>query len=115
MARTDPDEEYDTAKQRLKEYFHAQKNRPYEVYFCRQIVQQPNETLDAFHTQLRRLAQRCEFNYVEFEIEQQIIIGGTSSKIRKRALRDHQFALKDMLLEGIRDEQSPYQAKDIES
>ena len=39
----------------------------------------------------------------------------TSSKIRKRALRYPQFALKDMLLEGRRDEQSTYQAKDIES
>ena len=61
------------------------------------------------------MPETCEFNAVEFEIDQQIIIGGTSSKIRKRALRDPQFALKDMLLEGRRDEQSTYQAKDIES
>ena len=67
-------------------------------------MQQPHETLD----------ETCEFNDVEFEIEQHIIIGGTSSKIRKRALRDPQFALKDMLLEGRRDEQSTYQVKDIE-
>ena len=39
----------------------------------------------------------------------------TSSKIRKRVLRDPQLALKDMLLKGRRDEQSTYQAKDIES
>ena len=39
----------------------------------------------------------------------------TSSKIRKRALRDPQLALKDMFLKGRRDEQSTYQAKDIES
>ena len=42
------------------------------------------------------------------------MIGRTLSKIRKRALRDPQFALKDMLLERRRDEQSTYQAKDIE-
>ena len=112
---TGPGEAYDTAKQRLKEYFDPQKNRRYEVYCFRQTVQQPNETLDSFHTRLRRLAETCEFNDVEFEKEQQIIIGGTSSKIRKRALRDPQFALKDMLLEGRRDEQSTYQAKDIGS
>ena len=112
---TGADEAYDTAKQRLKEYFDPQKNRRYEVYCFRQTVQQPNETLDTFHTRLRRLAETCEFNDVQFEIEQQIIIGGTSSRIRKRALRDPQFALKDMLLEGRRDEQSSYQVKDIES
>ena len=49
------------------------------------------------------------------EIEDQTIIGGTSSKIRKQALRDSSFKLKDMLLEGRRDEQSKFQAKDIES
>ena len=69
--------------------------------------------MDTFHTRLRRLAETCELNDVQFEIEQQIIIGGTSSKIRKRALRDPQFALKDMSLEGRRDEQSSYQVKDI--
>ena len=112
---TGPDEAYDTAKRRLKEYFDPQKNRRYEVYCFSQTGQQPSETLDAFHTRLRRLAETCEFHDVEFKIEQQIIIGGTSSKIWKRALRDPQFALKDMLLEGTRDEQSTYQAKDIES
>jgi hypothetical protein len=61
------------------------------------------------------MAATCEFNDVEFEIEQQIIIGGTSSKIRKHALRDQKFDLKGMLLEGRRDEQSSYQIKDIES
>ncbi|CAB3991765.1 PREDICTED: uncharacterized protein LOC107336737 [Paramuricea clavata] len=62
------------------------------------------------------MAATCEFNDVELEIEQQIIIGGTSSKIRrKHALRDPKFDLKGMLLEGRRDEQSSYQIKDIES
>ncbi|CAB4007251.1 Hypothetical predicted protein [Paramuricea clavata] len=40
---------------------------------------------------------------------------GNSSKIRKRALRDPTFDLKSMLLEGRRDEQSKYQAQQIES
>ena len=36
-------------------------------------------------------------------------------KIRRRALRDPTFDLKAMLLEGRRDEQSKYQAQQIES
>jgi hypothetical protein len=36
----------------------------------------------------------CKFTDIEFEIEQQIIIEGTSSRIRRRALRDPQFFLK---------------------
>jgi hypothetical protein len=78
-------------------------------------VQEPRETLDQFHTRLRTLAQTCEFASPDFEIEEQIIIGGASSKIRKRALRDPSFNLQlaAMLLEGRRDEQSAFQAKDI--
>ena len=61
LPETGKDEAYDTAKQRLKEYFHPQKNRRYEVYCFRQTAQQPSETLDAFDTRLRRLAETCEF------------------------------------------------------
>ena len=52
---------------------------------------------------------------MEFELEEQIIIGGLSSKIRKQALRNPNFKLADMLIEGRRDEQSKFQATDIES
>ena len=40
-----------------------------------------DQTLDEYHTRLRTNSTTCEFNDTEFEIEQQIIIGGTSSKI----------------------------------
>ena len=61
------------------------------------------------------LAQTCAFHDVDFEIEQQIITAGTSSRIRKRALRDPSYDLKSILLDGRRAEQSEYQARDIES
>ena len=107
--------DYEVAKAKLQEYFEPQKNRRYEVYRFRQATQACQETLDQFHTRLRTLAQTCEFQDTTFELEEQIIIWGTSSKIRKRALRDPGFDLKAMLLEGRRDEQSAFQAKDIES
>ena len=109
------DDDYEVAKAKLKEYCDPQKNRRYEVYHFLQAMQNLDETLDEYHTRLRTMSTTCEFNDVEFEIEQQLVIGGTSSKIRKRALRDPKFDLKSMLLEGRRDEQSSYQIKDIES
>ena len=60
------------------------------------------------------MSETCEFTDVHFEMEEQIIIGGNSSKIRKRPLRDPTFDLKAMMLVGRRDEQSTYQAKQIE-
>ena len=88
IPETGTDVDYDIAKQKLKAYFDPQKNRRYEVYRFRQTAQEPNETLDQFHIRLRTLSERCEFADLEFEIEQQIIVGGTSTKIRERALRD---------------------------
>ena len=85
------------------------------MYRFRQTTQEDNQTLDQFHTKLKTISETCEFAEVDFEIEEQIIIGGNSSKIRKRALHDPTFDLKAMLLEGRRDEQSTYQAKQIES
>ena len=76
--------------------------------------QHKNPTRHQFHTRLRTLSETCEFADLEFEIEQQIIVGGTSTKMRKRALRDPKFDLKSMLIEGRRDQQSAYQAKQIE-
>ena len=61
------------------------------------------------------MAETCEFTDIEFEIEEQIIIGGISSKKLKRALRDPTCDLKATLIEGRRDEQSTFQTKEIES
>jgi hypothetical protein len=85
---TESDYVYDAAKTKLQEYFEHQQNRRYAVYQFRQAKQEQQETLDQFHTRLRSLAQTCAFHDVDFEIEQQIITAGTSSRIRKRALRD---------------------------
>ena len=109
------DAEYDKARDKLTAYFEPQKNQRYEVYKFRQTRQEEGETLDKFHTRLRNLSSTCEFTNPDFEIEQQILTGGSSSKIRRRALRDPEYKLKDMLLDGRRDEMSSYQAKDIES
>ena len=112
---TGDDSEYELAKTKLTEYFEPQKNRRYEVYKFREAKQEQSETLDQFHTRLRKLAQTCAFDDVDFEVEQQIIMAGSSSRIRKKALRDPEYKLRDILLDGRRDEQSTYQARDIES
>ena len=110
----EPGGEYETAKAQLTAYFEPQENRRYEVYRFRQTTQAASETLDQYHTRLRTMAQTCEFQDVDFEVEEQIIIGGSSSRIRKRALRDPTYNLAAMLLDGRRDESSTYQARKIE-
>ena len=92
-------DEYETAKTKLKAHFEPQQNRRYAVYRFRQATQEVNETLDQFLTRLRTLAQTCSFNDVDFEIEQQIITAGSSSRIRKKALRDPSYDLKSILID----------------
>ncbi len=115
IPETGDDSDYATAKTKLKEYFEPLQNRRYAVYQFRQAKQEENETLDQFHTRLRTLAQTCSFSNVDFEIEQQIITAGTSTRIRKKALRDPTYDLKAILIDGRRAEQSSYQARDMES
>ncbi|XP_046858634.1 uncharacterized protein K02A2.6-like [Xenia sp. Carnegie-2017] len=112
----DPGEDDNFAKAEilLTEYFEPQKNRLYEVYKFRQAKQVESETIDQFHTRLRSLSKNCEFADVDFEIMVQIVIGGRSSRVRKQALRDPKYTLKDLLLEARRDETSKVQAADIE-
>ena len=118
IPNTEDDNNFNMVEEKLTEYFQPQTNRSYEVcWFC-QNKQNQKESLGQFHTRLRTLAQNCEFaeDNLEFEIEQQILAGGTSSRICKRALRDSKYTLKNkMLLEGRRDEISRYQSREIES
>ncbi len=51
-------------------------------------------------------AQTCSFSNVDFEIEQQKITAGTSTRIRKKALRDPTYNLKAILINGHRAEPS---------
>ena len=95
---TGEDKNYDIAKAKLFAHFEPRKNRRYEEYRSRKAVQEPTKPLDHIHTRFRTLAQTCEFASPDFEIEEQIIIGGASSKIRKRALRDPSFHPSAMLL-----------------
>ena len=115
LVETGEENDFDTAVNKLTEYFAPQKNTRYEIYKFRQLKQEDGESLDAFHIRLRSSATNCEFVTVDSEIEQQIITGGLSTTIRKKALKNPDYKLKDMLQEGRRKEFSSYQSKDIEA
>ena len=114
LTDTGADDAFGTAKTKLTEYFKPQENKRYEIYKFRQLQQEDGESLDKFHTRLRTVSTICSFTDVGLEIEQQIIVGGKSSAIRKKALRDPNYKLKDMLVDGRGKESSLYQSRDIE-
>jgi hypothetical protein len=51
---------------------------------------------------------------VEFEIKMQIVCNGTSSRLRKKALKESNYSLKDMLIDGQKSETCSAQASGME-
>ena len=115
LTKTGEDNDFDTAMTKLTEYFTPLKNTRYEIYKFRQLKQEDSESVDTFHMRLREASCNCEFTNVDSEIEQQIITDGKFTQIRKSALKNPNYTLKDMLVDGRGKEFSSYQAKDIES
>lgn len=105
---------YDTAVTKLTEYLSPKKNIEYETYVFRQAKQMADETLDVYHTRLRHLAATCEFASIEREIKSQIILSCTSTHLRRRALRNADMTLKELLDTGRAMEFSELHAKSIE-
>lgn len=80
---------YEVIKQSLTDYFTPKKNTAYETFKFRQTSQKEDENIDAFHIRLRSAAALCEFHDVDKEILGQIIQGCTSSRVRRKALKDN--------------------------
>ena len=72
----------------LTTYFEDKKNIVFEEYQFRQARQEEDETIQAYHTRLKKLAQTCEFADVDREIKAQVIQHCTSTKLRRKGLND---------------------------
>ena len=107
------DKDYKAAVDALNAYFQPKINKTYEVYKFRNAAQESGESIDSYHTKLRRLAQTCEFTSEEEEIKSQIILSGSSSRVRRRALREN-MDLKAIIDYARGLEISEKQAKGIE-
>ena len=116
LENTGPEDDYDTAVTRLTDYFEPQKNVLHATYMFRQCKQSSQESLAEYHVRLRTLAEKCDFGgRVDFEIKLEIVTNGTSTNVRKKALRDPDFILKQMLEEDQRVEASTQQTTEIEN
>ena len=108
-------DEYEQAKTQLKAHFEPSKNTEYEEYVFRRAKQTADETLDSYAVRLRVLAQNCEFPDVDKAIKSHIIQSCTSTRLRRKGLRDYDMSLTQLLDFGRSLETSEAQAKEIES
>ncbi|XP_020555459.2 uncharacterized protein K02A2.6-like [Oryzias latipes] len=109
------DDKYADTKQKLTTYFSPKKNIQYQVFMFRKATQEPGESLDSYHTRLRILAKNCEFTDLTAEIKTQIIQSCTSSRLRRKALREPEISLNDLLDYGRALELSEMQATGMET
>lgn len=111
----DEEDPYKQALDALDAYFVPKRNKEYDIYKFRQSKQETGETIDTFHTRLRKLAETCEFENIDNEIKSQIIQSCSSTRLRKRALRESEIDLKQLLLLVRSFEISDEQATGIEN
>ena len=105
---------YDSAISAFDGYVKPQKNTEFEIYKLRQAKQNPSESIDDFHTRLRKLAENCEFDNTDREIKSQIIQGCASNKLRRKALQHAEYTLSQLLTMARTMEISESQAGNIE-
>ena len=107
-------DDYQTAKQRLEEYFAPRKNVDFQVFQFRQTAQLPDEPIDQFVTRLRKLAATCEFHDVSREIKSTVIQNCSSKRLRRYALRETDITLDHLIAKARSLEISEAQASGIE-
>ncbi|GFO02537.1 Gag Polyprotein [Plakobranchus ocellatus] len=94
---------YAALKTELESYFTPKVNTTFESFILRKMKQLSSENVDQFHVRLRAQAALCLFADADREILAQMIEGVTSSKLRKKALRDR-ITLSQFLSEARNEE-----------
>ena len=88
---------HETALAKLTEYFTPKKNIPFERHLFRQVSQEPGESIESFATRLRTRAKSCAFENVDKAVRDQIVEKCSSSKLRRRLLKEAELTLTNCL------------------
>ncbi|XP_030850192.1 uncharacterized protein K02A2.6-like [Strongylocentrotus purpuratus] len=102
------------AKDALDKHFSPALNVEYERFVFRQCKQSTDETVEQYHLRLQQLSATCKFANTSSEVKSQIIMGCTSSKLRRYALRE-EVTLQKLLMSAKTFEQADRHATAIEA
>jgi len=112
--KKDTEATFEATKKVLKDYFDPKKNIQMEIYKFRSYKQLDGQPLDEFVTELRKLAKNCQFANTDNEILTQVIQNCKSNRLRRRALREPDTTLDDLLTMGRALEMADAQALTME-
>ena len=105
---------YNHAKEALTNYFKPKVNKEYERAVFRRLRQETDETIDVYHTRLRKAAANCDFADVDDEIKSHVIQTTTDSKLRKQGLTDDTLTVRDIVVAGRNNELAQAQNAEME-
>ena len=105
---------YSDVKKVLDDYFKPRKNTQMEIYKFRTCRQNFGQSVDEYVTELRTLSKDCEFADNDKEILSQLIQNCRSNQLRRRALREPEKGLEDIIKLGRAMELSDSQAQAME-
>ena len=114
LSDTGREDDYNTAIQKLEEYFIPKTNVDFEIFQFRQAAQKDDETMDQFVTRLHTLAVHCEFTDLDKELKSTIIQHCKSKHLRRFALREEDLTLDKLLSKARSLEASERQACGME-
>lgn len=100
---------------KLNTSFDLKKNVEIEIFTFQQARQNPGETINLYHSRLRKLEAPFKFTDVNKEIKSQRNQSCTSQHLHRKALRDSNMTLRTLLAEARVLEVSEQQATNIES
>lgn len=95
--KAESEDTYKATKEVLIKYFEPKRNVQMDIYTFRNCKQKDEQSLDEFVTELRQLAKTCAFVNTDGEILSQVIQHCKSTRFRKRALREPDKSLAEIL------------------
>ena len=80
---------------KFKEYCEPRKNIPFERYLFNKRVQEPGEAYEQYRTELRKIAEGCEFDKITPDeiLRDRLVFGIRDNKVRERLLRESELTL----------------------
>ena len=81
---------------KFQEYCEPRRNIPFERYLFNKRIQEPGETYDQYLTELRKIAEGCEFDNITPDeiLRDRLVFGIRDNKVRERLLRESGLSLK---------------------
>ena len=81
---------------KLGEYCEPRRNIPFERFRFNRRVQEPGETYEHYRTELKKIAESCNFEEITPEeiLRDRLLFGIRDDKVRERLLRESQLTLK---------------------